>query len=199
MLHGPVLDSYGHMERTVAISECPDGGYHVNSDYGWVEFTDPQPSDNGTSLRARIVATSLHNMAMPLVRYDTGDDIELFTETRPCSCGRTFPLIKALHGRREDAIVTPDGSFITAMYVVPELIVGARFIQFIQESADMLAVHVVPASGWTDTEQSLLEERVRSLVGKGMALRIHMIGEKDLVRDISGKIRTVISKTRVSR
>jgi phenylacetate-CoA ligase len=34
VFHGKVYDSYGHMERTVAISECPHGGFHINPEYG---------------------------------------------------------------------------------------------------------------------------------------------------------------------
>jgi len=194
VLHGPVLDSYGHMERTVAISECPDGGYHLNLDYGFSEFVDPRPSDDGLSIRARLVGTSLYNMAMPLIRYDTGDDIELFAKPKRCPCGRSFPIIKAIHGRSEDTIVTPDGSFITAMFIIPELFRGARFIQFIQESRSTLAVQVVPGPAWTQTEHHRLTDMVRGMAGKEMGLRVDMVEDNDLVRDPSGKLRTVISR-----
>ena len=33
-----VFDSYGHMERTVAVSECPEGGMHINPEYGVMEL-----------------------------------------------------------------------------------------------------------------------------------------------------------------
>src|SRR5262249_750897 len=38
-----VHDSYGHMERTVAVSECPHGGLHVNLEYGIFELIDKKP------------------------------------------------------------------------------------------------------------------------------------------------------------
>src|SRR4051794_25649109 len=38
VFHCRALDSYGHMERTVAISECPRGGLHVNPEYGVLEM-----------------------------------------------------------------------------------------------------------------------------------------------------------------
>ena len=36
----PVMDSYGHMERTMCIAQCLDGSYHVLSDYGLLELVD---------------------------------------------------------------------------------------------------------------------------------------------------------------
>lgn len=51
------------------------GGYHIDADYGLLEFDNPRTSgDNGTIL-ARAIGTSLYNIAMPLIRYDVGDDI----------------------------------------------------------------------------------------------------------------------------
>lgn len=33
-----LLDSYGHMERTVAVSQCPQGSYHIHSDYVFLKY-----------------------------------------------------------------------------------------------------------------------------------------------------------------
>ena len=37
----PLLDSYGHMERTACIAQCPEGSYHILSDYGVLELVEP--------------------------------------------------------------------------------------------------------------------------------------------------------------
>src|SRR5690606_37357121 len=112
----PVLDSYGHMERTAAISQCMHGGYHVVQDYGLLELLEPRT--DGETVVARAVGTSLHNWAMPLVRYDIGDEIELFPDPPPaCPCGRGFPLVKRIRGRSRDVIVTPDGRHLTSLFV----------------------------------------------------------------------------------
>src|SRR5262249_9915856 len=47
--HCRVYDSYGHMERTVAISECPDGSLHINPDYGVLETADHR-SENSPAM-----------------------------------------------------------------------------------------------------------------------------------------------------
>jgi phenylacetate-CoA ligase len=110
-----VLDSYGHMEGTVAISQCREGGRHVNTDYGILEFTNVRPSADGSTLLAEGIGTGLHNRVMPFIRYLIDDTFELFPEPQTCPCGRTFPLIKAIHGRQIETIVTPDGRFVTSL------------------------------------------------------------------------------------
>jgi len=190
----PVLDSYGHMERTVAISQCMHGGYHVNSDYGLLEFDDLRPLNGEKMVLGRAIGTSLYNMAMPLIRYEVGDDIEIFAETRNCPCGRTLPLVKAVHGRGEDTIVTPDGLYVTSMFIVPELTDGARLVQFIQESESRLHVNIVPGPEWEDPKKQKLAHYVRKLVGATMDLSFDCVTMDDIVTDPSGKIRTVISR-----
>jgi phenylacetate-CoA ligase len=189
----PVLDSYGHMEGTVAISQCVQGGYHINSDYGLLELDDVKSSVNGTSVLGRAIGTSMYNLAMPLIRYDVGDDIELFAEPKSCPCGRTLPLVKGIHGRSEDTIVTPDGRFITSLFIVPELVEGIRFVQFIQENHAALRVNVVPNESWSDEEQNKLLFYVTKLVGKAMDVHISRVTAEDIITDKSGKIRPVIS------
>ncbi|MFC1857440.1 phenylacetate--CoA ligase family protein [Thermodesulfobacteriota bacterium] len=193
----PVLDSYGHMEGTVAVSQCLQGGYHINSDYGILEYGDQKLAADGSTILCRAIGTSLYNLAMPLIRYDVGDDIERFPEPKTCPCGRTLPLVKAVHGRSEDTIVTPDGRFITSMYIVPEILDDARFVQFIQHTEYSLNVNVVPAQSWHVAHEEKLARYVKKLVGKEMTINIRMIGENEIIEDASGKIRTVISEVSV--
>jgi len=192
-----VLDSYGHMEGTVAISECPEGGYHINDDYGILELVDKRKDEEGR-IFAGIVGTSLYNMAMPLLRYEVGDEVELFTEDKGCPCGRQFPLVKAIHGRGEDVIQTPAGYYVTSLYVLPEMVVGPRFIQFIQDKIDEIRVLIVPGPGWTDEEKSKLVSMLANMVGEGVSIRIQEVFREELETGPSGKFRTVISRIGVN-
>ena len=192
VLNAPLMDSYGHMERTVSISQCPAGGYHVNSDYGVLEITGKEASKNGIGQAGRAVGTSLYNYAMPLIRYDIGDEIETFSEPQSCSCGRTLPLVKAIHGRSEDVVVTPDERFVTSLFIVPEFVQGIRFAQFVQVARDEMEIRIVPSSEWDrDSEEQLLQYTSR-LTGDSMKLRLHQTSRAGLIQDHSGKIRSVI-------
>lgn len=190
----PVLDSYGHMERTVAVCQCPEGGFHINTDYGLLEVEDSgcKPS-NGVRL-GRVIGTGLHNMAMPLIRYEVGDEVEVFEGERACPCGRTFPLLKALHGRSEDVLVTPDGCYITALFIVPEFVRGVRFVQFVQTAPEVLELRVIPSREGRDTGWNDLLEYTRRVVGPLIRLEVRKVEESELMRDPSGKVRPVIAQ-----
>jgi len=196
VLNAPLLDSYGHMERTVSISQCLQGGYHVNSDYGVLELVEQSSGSSGTDFTGRAVGTSLYNLAMPLIRYDIGDEIETYSEPKSCPCGRTLPLVKAIHGRSEDVVVTPDGNFITSLFIVPEFVEGIRFVQFIQVSAEEMEVRVVPNPVWSEKEEQKLMQYTRRLLGPSMNVRLALTSAHNLVRDQSGKIRSVIGMMR---
>jgi phenylacetate-CoA ligase len=187
-----LLDSYGHMERTVAISECLQGGYHINSDYGLMQFEDLRPSEDGTGTLARVIGTSLYNFAMPLIRYDVGDEVELLPDERRCPCGRSLPLVAAIRGRCQDIILTPEGNYVTALFIVPELVRGVRFIQFVQDREDQLEVRLVPSPMFSDETSRHLLVHTRRLVGERMHVRVRIVEDADLIRDRSGKVRSVI-------
>jgi len=189
----PVLDSYGHMESAVAISQCMEGGYHINSDYGILEFEDPRPSENEATMVGRAVGTSLYNHVMPFIRYEVGDDIEFFAEDKTCPCGRTLPLVKVIHGRSDDMIITPDGRVVITLYVLMKFGAKLRFAQFIHESPAVLHVNVVPGEMWADGDNDEMLRYMKELTGKEMDVRVHRITRDDLITDPSGKTRTVIS------
>ncbi len=187
-----LLDSYGHMERTVAVSQCPQGSYHIHSDYGLLEIQEIDAGAATETRLGRVLGTSLHNLAMPLIRYEVGDTIELFREPKTCPCGRAFPLIKAVHGRHEDVVLTPDGRVITALFIVPKFVSGVQMIQFVQVAADELRILLVPEQEWKQSTGELLTEYVRRMVGKTMKAELHLVQAADLHRTPSGKFRAIV-------
>lgn len=196
-----VYDSYSHMERTVAISECPRGGLHINPDYGVfqlvrqddlrAEFADAD--FNRSCYAARVIGTSLYNFSMPLLRYDVGD-LVLVNPEEKCACGRQFPLVSAIAGRQSEVIMTPEGEVITAAFLVfedvPEILAG----QIVQESLIDLRVKVVPATYCSRAGEELLKSRLQRLVGPAMKITIERYESLELFRQESGKVKSVVSK-----
>ncbi len=194
VFHCKVMDSYGTMERTVAISQCPEGGYHLNTDYGVMELINIEQNTGESYFTGNVVGTSLYNYAMPLIRYEIGDTVEMFTEPQSCVCGRKLPLIRGIRGRNEDKIMTPDGRYITSIFIIPEWIDGLRFVQFVQEKSNTLEVRVIPGEQWNDLSHEKLMMYLRRMTGKEMSICIRCITDKDVIRDRSGKCRVVISR-----
>ncbi|MFC5462392.1 phenylacetate--CoA ligase family protein [Massilia niabensis] len=103
-----VFDWYGQAERVTAIGTCERGNYHVLTDYGGVELLE------GEGDLCELVGTTLNNPAMPLLRYRTGDHV-LPGSSAPCACGRVFPTVAAVIGRRERSVTLPDGRIVTRL------------------------------------------------------------------------------------
>jgi phenylacetate-CoA ligase len=192
----PVLDSYGQMERTVSIAQCERGGYHINADCGIAELLPHPIAPAGSPLR-RLVGTGLHNRAMPLIRYETGDDVEAIPNDRACACacacGRTLPLVKAIHGRREELLLSPDGRMLNPLCWLFAEVGGVRAAQIQRESAGALSILVVPDDRWGPARRERLVGIAAQLAGPAVAVRVREVGAGELVRDRSGKLRAVVS------
>jgi phenylacetate-CoA ligase len=103
----PLHDVYSSREVGYIALQCPvNDHYHVQSEGLYLEILDDddQPCKPGQS--GRVIATTLRNFAMPLIRYEIGDHAIL---GEPCSCGRGLPVIKSILGREQDILVLPDG------------------------------------------------------------------------------------------
>lgn len=188
-----VLDSYGLLEQAASISECPEGGYHVNSDYAHHEFVPTAwTTPDGSALHA-IVGTTLHNRSMPLLRYDVGDLVELAPPDARCRCRRTLPLVKAVHGRTEDAVLTPDGRAVTALFVVPDEVPGVAGIQFVQDDLAHLRVKVVPTAEFDHAREQAFVAFAQGLVGPAMRITLERVAEGALQRGPTGKVPLVLS------
>jgi phenylacetate-CoA ligase len=200
VFHCRVLDSYGHMERTVAVSECPDGGLHINSEYGILELVEETPSrpvnGDGQVYTARVVGTSLHNFSMPLLRYEVGDLVEVDEHPEVCACGRALPRVRRINGRQEDVLVLPDGRVVTTLFIVFDQAPAIAQGQVIQEEPNRLRVRLVPTPAYTARSEQQFLHYLRRFVGRDMKVELEYLSRDALRRDTPGKFRTIISRLR---
>jgi phenylacetate-CoA ligase len=142
--------------------ECGHGvGYHINIDSTIMQFVDDRGEEVSSGERGEIIYTSLHNFAMPIIRYriqDVGVPVE-----DECPCGVKLPMMKIVEGRRNSFIVFPNGfvvspwKFIEAikLYVLASEV---RRYKIIQLRRDLIEIQIVKTSEGVD------EEAVRSWV-----------------------------------
>jgi len=149
-----VYDYYGHAERVLFATECEyHNGLHVNEDFGIVECLD----QNGNQVRegepGMLVGTSLFNLALPFIRYETGDMSNIIT--KQCSCGRIFKRMSAVTTKAEDIILTPDGRMISSSILTHPFkpIDTIEESQIIQDKLDHVTVKLVVNSGFTSDHQ----------------------------------------------
>ncbi len=193
VFQAPVADAYGQMERVVAACECPSGRMHLNPDYGWWELADERVDPVSGKRLARIVGSGLHNMSMPLLRYDTGDLVEIDDRQDPCPCGRRFATIGRLHGRSVDAIISPDGRVVTVASIVFNQATALLQGQLVQHEIDRLVVRALPAPGFGQRDEDHLIDSVRRLIGPAMKIELQLVDSPDAFEQDGRKHRPVVS------
>jgi len=106
-LGGRVIESYGSTEMGPIAAECPAGSMHLLTTNVHIEIVrDGRPVAPGEL--GEIVATTLVNRGMPLVRCRIGDLGALSPD--PCVCGRPQPVLAELQGRAADLVFRTDGT-----------------------------------------------------------------------------------------
>lgn len=116
---GILFGTYGMGENCVAACECEKlDGYHLHPMIGITELVD-----TGAPVR-EIVATSLLNDVMPLIRYRTGDLADRI-DKGVCACGRTWPRLHGILGRIDDKIITANGEIVIPVMLRTDI--GKRF------------------------------------------------------------------------
>ena len=188
----PLFDFYGHAERVLFATECEyHAGKHLSEEFGYCELVDEdgQPVRDGET--GYLVGTSLHNTAMPMLRYRTGDLSAL--EVGACPCGRTSRRIRNVTTKAEDTVVTPDGRLISPSILTHPFKPFDQIIesQIIQTRIDHLLVKVVPSAEFTDVDEQKLIAGLRERLGPEVHVQIERVTE--IPREASGKFRWVIS------
>jgi len=187
-----LFDFYGLAERTVFATECDSHeGHHLNMDFGITEILadDGQPVSPGQL--GRIVTTGLHNFAMPLLRYVTGDVTAL--TPRRCSCGRAFPLMEDVTTKAEDIITTRDGRYISSSTLTHPFkpLHAVAESQIIQEDREHIRIKIVRLANYEDKESEHLLREIKKRVGEDMDVRLEFVDR--IERTKAGKFRWVIS------
>lgn len=166
----PLHQNYGLNEIGIVAIRCVAGRYHVNTEHCLVEIVDGEglPCPAGTS--GRVLVTGLQNIAMPLIRYDTGD-IAMVAEG-PCPCGRTLPSFGEIVGRYRRYAGLPAGTrervreLQTAIGdMPPEFVRNLRRYQVYQDRENRFEVRVSAAGPMPPEFEARLRERWKKVCG----------------------------------
>ncbi len=103
----PVADVYSSVEVGYLAFQCPENdSYHVQAESVLVEVLDDAGRPCGPGQVGRVVVTTLHNFATPLLRYELGDYAQV---GELCSCGRGLPVLTRILGRQINMLTLPSG------------------------------------------------------------------------------------------
>jgi phenylacetate-CoA ligase len=185
----PVLDVYGSTEFKEIAWQCAAGGdYHVNAESVVVEIVGGDGLACPAGEWGEIVVSSLHNRAMPLVRYATGDRGRLLPGR--CRCGRGLPLMDRVEGRLVEYLTLPGARSLspyelTSMIELQPGVLQYRVVQTAPERLDVAVVLGDGAAAALDGVRDAVQRRV------GPAVTVEVRRVASIPRDPSGKHRCV--------
>jgi phenylacetate-CoA ligase len=183
-----IFNYYGQAERVLSGFSCGKSlNLHVSMESSLLELV-PMP---GRDDRQRLIATSLLNYAMPLLRYELHDVTSAVDE--PCPCGRAHARIRPVETKDEDLVVTPSGRFLSAsLFTFPlKKAVGVVQSQVVQHTQESFEVRVVVNDAFSAAERERLRQGFRACVGEEMNVSVLEVPEIPLTR--TGKFRFVVS------
>jgi len=188
-----VYDSYGSREVEEIASECSEhSGYHIAAENLILEFVKngEQVSSGETG---EILITDLRDFTMPFIRYKIGDLGKPSNEL--CSCGRGLPLMKAVHGRITDIIVTPNRNFLSVFDTPLCDMPHVRQYQIIQEKHDEMLIKLVKGPDYTDEDTEQIINTMKLYLGNDVNFCIDFVSF--IPNTKSGKRKFVISKVSI--
>ncbi|MGP1678943.1 MAG: phenylacetate--CoA ligase family protein, partial [Burkholderiales bacterium] len=172
-----LVDLYTAEEVGYIALQCPQHEhYHVQSENLMVEILDEAGRPCAPGAIGRVVVTTLHNFAMPLLRYALGDYAEA---GEPCPCGRGLPVIRRILGRERNILSLPDGrrhwpSFPSGKWAHAAPV---RQLQMVQKTTEDIVLRVVAARALTQAERQDLIAALQACLGYPFRMTIDEVQE----------------------
>ncbi|MDD2881488.1 MAG: hypothetical protein PHQ58_13745 [Rhodoferax sp.] len=155
-----VLDQYGLNDGGLHACEGPEqDGLHLSFHRGILEVLDEQNQQiHALAQTGRAVATLFSNLAMPFIRYETGDRVHWHSRA-PSASDVCWPRIGPVDGRAGDVLHFPSGRKVPmpGLTLVMRWIDGLDSYQFIQTDADKVTVRLARGPNFSWDEARVLQ------------------------------------------
>jgi phenylacetate-CoA ligase len=182
---------YGHSERVVLAAEGRSSPlFHFWPTYGFVEFGDP----DADGFR-EVIGTSFHNLAMPLVRYRTGDYVRLADpRTDDAALEFPWPAVAEIAGREQEFLVSRTGRRIslTAFNMHDAVFDGLYAVQFHQAEPGHAEFRYVPSPTFHSSRLEAIRDGVTRKLGDDFVVTFREVRETE--KTARGKHRWLVSQ-----
>lgn len=177
-----IIDSYGQTEcvaKGIAIDFEPMRFY---STYGYVELIDTGIREHGNMI-AEIVATSLFKKSQPLIRYATGDYVEIDPN------GVAYSVI----GRTSDFLIGKNGNLIPAIITnAPNTMDNVILIQYYQDKPGEFDYNIVVNDNFTNIDKQMIEKDIYDNFGDSLIGTVKIVDHIEQTK--RGKHKKLIQK-----
>lgn len=164
----PLRNQYTSSEGVPFITECSEGNMHYNLSSGVIE----------TNEKGDMIVTNFNTYGTPLIRYNSGDRIEMPDAGTKCRCGSVHPFIAEIHSHSTDYLLSKRKGDLSAVYLAE---VWSDFsdyiqkIQFVQNSADAIDIFIEGAENYTNTMTEAIHKMMEYTFGEDMKFNIRIV------------------------
>jgi phenylacetate-CoA ligase len=181
---------YGHSERVVLAAEGRRSDFlYFVPQYGYVEFGPRNPDG-----LQEIIGTSFHNLAMPLIRYRTGDYARVVE--RENNLEYAWPAVFEIAGREQEFLVSATGRKIslTAFNMHDDVFEGLFAVQFYQEEPGRAEFRFIPGPHFEPARIQLINESIRRKLGDDFSVALKAVDQVE--KTSAGKHKWLVSAIR---
>lgn len=181
---------YGHSERAVLAAEGRRSElFHFWPAYGFTEFGEP----DAEGFR-EVIATGFHNLALPLIRYRTGDYVRLADPTRDPAPELPWPVAAEVAGREQEFLVSRTGRRIslTAFNMHDAIFDGLYAVQFFQAEPGVAEFRYAPSPAFHASRLEAIAAGVRRKLGDDFEITFRAVAETE--KTPRGKHRWLVSR-----
>ena len=181
---GRVCDVYGSTEFKEVAWQCLRGTYHLNFESVFVESV--ASSKSGGTDGGIVLLTSLTNRAMPLIRFQIGDQYSLSSAL--CDCGLQSAALTNIGGRRIDMVRLPGGKQISPYLLTAAVEVNDEIAQYqiVQTLPDQIQLrYIAKTNGLSVDEIAAIRSALQELLGE--SVRISVTAVPTIARTAAGK------------
>jgi phenylacetate-CoA ligase len=184
---GAILtDQYGCSEGCGNASQCSQFVYHEDFEFGIIEGMELR---TGSPVKS-VVCTGFSNDAFPLIRYEVGDN-GTWEERKPCPCGRQSRVLLSIEGRKDDYVVTPEGTHIMRFDYVFKDALNVREAQVVQEKPGEIKLKLVRRDAYSSEDETVIKREIQRCISPTLQVSFEYVSE--IERESGGKFRAVVS------
>ena len=174
-----MFSRYSLREFSTIAQECRYSSrniFHVIAEHFYVEIVDEDGCVVSHDTTGRVIVTSLENMVMPFIRYDTGDRGRLLAQK--CLCGCVLPLL-VIEGRELSSIRLRTGNVVSLKDMISTLashMYNAGQFQLVHKKSDHFVLRLVLFERYnTSTFLERLKKSLSDVIGKGVAVDAQIV------------------------
>ena len=188
-----VFDYYALAERMTFSGECATHhSHHLAMEFGITEVVDAAGTPVAPGTVGSLAGTTLHNFAMPLIRYVSSDQTAILPGA--CGCGRSLEVMASVTTKAEDVLTLKDGRLISPSVLTHPFkpLTCIEGSQIVQTAPDHVLIRIVPGADYEPTLSTHLIDEFKHRLGDDVRIEVEMVNRLETSKN--GKFKWVISK-----